>query len=220
MKKITALLLAGLFCVALAATADAADPYDRYERYRDGGPPPRPAGAPPPRHAVYGQPYFFAHLGVFEPNTDTEGLEFFDSGVNFDIGVGSRVSPVLAIEGAVGSYSTDKQGLTATVVPLTVGARLIIPSPFLEPYLTGGVGIYFTDVDFPTAFNGAGQAVTAINETDTTVGVYGGAGIDAWLNPRMALNFEGKYHWAKPSIGPFDVNVGGWTVSVGLRVSF
>jgi len=157
---------------------------------------------------------------VFEPNTDTEGLKFFDSGMNFDVGIGSRVSPILAVEGALGSYSTDKQGLTATVVPLTFGVRVIAPSPFFEPYVGGGVGIYFTAVDFPPTINRAGQALTAVSGSDTTLGVYGAAGIDAWLNPRMALNFEGKYHWAKPSIGPYDVNVGGWTLNLGVRISF
>jgi len=175
---------------------------------------------PPPQHAVYGQPYFFAHLGVFEPNGKTEGLTFYDSGVNFDLGIGSRVSPFLAVEGTVGGYSTDKSGLTATVVPLTIGARLIIPSPVIEPYLGAGLGIYFSDVDFPSVFNSAGQPVVVISDSDTTVGAYGALGVDAWLNPRVALNFEGKYHWAKPTIGPFDVNVGGWTLNLGVRVSF
>lgn len=219
-KRIGAGVLAGLFFAILSSAAQA-DRYDRYERDRGGGPPPpRGAGAPPPQHAMHGQPYFFGHVGVFEPNTDTDGLKFFDSGMNFDIGIGSRVSPILAVEGAIGSYSTDKQGLTVTVVPITIGVRVIAPSPFFEPYIGGGVGIYSADVDFPTAINGAGQAVAVASGSETTMGGYLSAGVDAWLNPRMALNVEGKYHWANPSIGPVDVNVGGWTVNLGIRISF
>jgi len=221
MKRIAAGFLAVLFSAILSTAANAADPYDRYERDRRIGPPPsRAAEAPPPQHARYGQPYFFGHIGVFEPNNDTDGLKFYDSGLNFDVGVGSRVSPALAVEGTIGSYSTDKQGLSVTVVPLTIGVRVIIPSPFFEPYVGGGVGIYFTDVDFPTAINSAGQATAVINDTNSTMGVYGVAGIDAWLNPKMALNLEGKYHWVQPSIGPVDVNVGGWTLNLGIRISF
>ena len=219
MKRIAAGLFAGIFCVLVSSSAQA-DRYDRYEMDKGGPPPPqRGAGAPPPQHARYGQPYFFGHIGVFEPNGDTDGLKFYDSGLNFDVGIGSRVSPALAVEGAIGSYSTDKQGLAATVVPLTIGVRVIIPSPLFEPYVGGGVGIYFTDVDFPT-LNGAGQVVGVTTETNSTMGVYGVAGIDAWLNPKMALNVEGKYHWAQPSIGPVDVNVGGWTLNLGIRISF
>jgi len=44
--------------------------------------------------------------------------------------------------------------------------------------------------------------------------------MDAWLNPRMALNFEGKYHWAEPKFDGFNVEVGGWTFGLGVRVRF
>jgi len=69
------------------------------------------------------------------------------------------------------------------VAPLTFGVRLIIPAPVIEPYIGAGLGIYFVSLDEP-----------GIDDSDTTVGGYGSLGLDAWLNPRMALNFEGKYH--------------------------
>jgi hypothetical protein len=52
------------------------------------------------------------------------------------------------------------------------------------------------------------------------LGGYGSLGVDAWLNPRMALNFEGKYHWAEPSFNGIDVEVDGWVISLGVRISF
>ena len=111
MRKSAFLVLAGLLSVALASTA-MAQPYDRYEKY--GGPPPRRgADAPPPRHAVHGQTYFFGHIGLFEPNDDDPtltggGLGGYDTGGSFDIGIGSRVSPNLAIEGTFGAYGADR----------------------------------------------------------------------------------------------------------------
>jgi hypothetical protein len=215
MKKITAMFLAGLFCAALSSTASAQDRYDRYERYPP-PPPPRAAVAPPPRHAVHGQPYFFTHVGLFEPNDSTNGLDGYDAGGSFDVGIGSRVSPILALEGAVGGYSADLGPNEVTVVPLTFGLRLVIPHPFIEPYIGGGVGLYFADLEEP--FSG-------IDDSDTTFGGYGSIGVDAWLNPRIALNIEGKYHWAEPSFTSvfgeeFDVKVGGWAVNLGIRVAF
>lgn len=218
MKKITGLFLAGLFCAAFSSPALAAGPYDRYERYPAGGPPPPPRGAPapPPRHAVYGQPYFFGHAGIFEPNNSTTGLNGYDSGGNFDIGVGSRVSPIFAVEGTFGAFGADLGPNEVTVAPLTFGVRLIIPHPFIEPYVGGGVGLYFVDLQEPSS---------GIDDSDTVFGGYGSIGLDAWLNPRIALNIEGKYHWAEPtftSVGgtSFDVKVGGWTANLGIRVSF
>jgi hypothetical protein len=215
MKKIAALFLSGFFVATLSATAPAQDRYDRYERYPGGGPPPpRAAGAPPPQHAVYGQPYFFGHVGFFEPNNDAPtltggGLGGYDTGGSFDIGIGSRVSPILAIEGALGGFSAERGPDEVTVVPLTFGLRLIVPHPVIEPYLGAGLGMYFADLKEP-----------GIDDSDATVGGYVSIGMDAWLNPRMALNFEGKYHFAEPRFNGIDVDVSGWTLGMGVRISF
>jgi hypothetical protein len=218
MKKFAVLLLSGLICAAFSATAPAQDRYERYERYPAGGPPPPPRGvpAPPPRHAVHGQTYFFGHVGFFEPNDDDPtltdgGLGGYDTGGSFDIGIGSRVSPVLAIEGSVGGYSADRGPDEVTVVPLTFGVRLILPHPVIEPYFGAGLGMYMADLEEPTS---------GIDDSDTTVGGYLSVGMDAWLNPRMALNFEGKYHLVEPEFNGIDVDVSGWTFGMGVRISF
>ena len=228
MRKRHALILAGLMIAATAATAVAAD-YDRYERGPRGGspgeyappPPRRGADMPPPRHAQYGQPYFFAHLGIFDPNDDDfDGLRSYDSGGNFDIGVGSRVAPLFAIDGTFGGYGADRGSDQATVVPLTIGGRLIIPHPFFEPYVGAGLGLYFSGLD-----ERPGAVSTGIDDTSTDFGGYLSVGLDLWLNPRVALNFEGKYHWVEPTFEDnsgreFDVNMGGWTANLGVRVAF
>ena len=212
MRKSAVLVLVGLLSVVLASTA-MAQQYDRYEKY--GGPPPRRgAGAPPPQHAVHGQTYFFGHIGLFEPNDDDPsptggGLGGYDTGGSFDIGIGSRVTPNLAIEGTFGGYGADRGPDEVTVVPLTFGARLILPAPVFEPYVGLGLGIYFADLNEP-----------GIDDSDTTIGGYGSIGLDAWLNPRMALNFEGKYHWVEPEFNGVDVDVSGWTLSLGIRIAF
>ncbi len=227
MRKHLAFVLAGLMVVATAATAIAAE-YDRYERGPRGGslgeytppPPRRGAEVPPPRHAQYGQPYFFAHLGIFDPNSEVDGLDGYDSGMNFDLGVGSRVSPVFAIDGTFGAYGAKRGSDEATVVPLTIGGRLIIPHPFIEPYVGAGLGLYFSSLkeDPRPLFSG-------IDDTSADFGGYLSAGLDMWLNPRAALNLEGKYHWVTPTFqsaagSSFDVNLGGWTVNLGVRVAF
>ena len=227
MRKPLALVLAGLFVAATAATAVAAE-YDRYERAPRGGspgeyvppPPRRQLYAPPPRHAQFGQGYFSAHLGLFDPNNDSDGLAGYDAGSTFDVGFGSRVAPMFAFEGTFGAYGADDGSKEARVVPLTIGARLIIPTPIIEPYLGAGMGLYFSSLDEPatTGFSG-------IDDTSSDFGGYLSAGLDLWLNPRVALNFEGKYHFVEPSFQTnagtdVDVNMGGWTANLGVRVAF
>jgi len=212
MRRPSVWILAGLLAALFALPAQA----DRYDRYRGDEPPPPRQGAmvPPPRHAVYGQTYFFGHIGLFEPNDDDPtpsggGLGGYDTGGSFDVGIGSRVSHNLAIEGTFGGHSADRGGDEVTVIPLTFGARLILPAPVVEPYVGAGLGIYFADLEEP-----------GIDDSDTTIGGYGSLGVDAWLNPRTALNFEGKYHWIEPEFGGVDVDVSGWTLSLGVRVAF
>jgi hypothetical protein len=211
MRKTVFPFLVGFLCATMASTALAAR-YDRYEKY--GVPPPRRgADAPPPTHAVYGQMYLFGHLGIFEPNDDSDGLQDYDTGGAFDIGIGSRVSPVLAIDGTFGVHAADRGPDDLTVAPLTVGARLILPSPVVEPYVGGGLGLYFVSLDEPSI-------PPQINDDATTIGGYISLGVDAWLSPRTALNFEGKYHLAEPELDGVDVDVSGWTIGLGVRVSF
>ncbi|MBE0606114.1 MAG: outer membrane beta-barrel protein [Deltaproteobacteria bacterium] len=175
---------------------------------------------PPPRHAQYGQPYFFGHLGIFDPNGDSGGLSGYDSGLNFDIGVGSRVSPFFAVDGTFGAYAAERGSDEASVVPMTIGGRLILPHPFVEPYVGAGLGIYFSSLkeDPRPGFSG-------IDDTSTDFGGYLSAGLDLWLSPRSALNLEGKYHWVTPAYqsnagSSFDVDMGGWTLNLGVRVAF
>jgi opacity protein-like surface antigen len=233
MRKHLALVLAGLFVAATAATAVAAD-YDRYERgdrYRDPGeyappPPPRAADPPPYRRPVSGHGYFFTHLGILDPNNEADGLRGYQSGTSFDVGFGSRVAPMFALEGAFGAYGADHGSKEARVVPLTMGARLILPTPFVEPYIGGGLGLYFSSLKEDSAASGRGfTPYSGIDDTSSDFGGYLSTGVDMWLSRRVALNFEGKYHFVKPSFqtnagNDVDVNLSGWTVNLGVRVDF
>ena len=100
--------------------------------------------------------------------------------------------------------------------PLTIGGRLIIPHPFIEPYVGAGLGLYFTSLDEP---------INGIDDTSSDFGGYLSIGADFWLNPRVALNIEGKYHWVDPTFennlgNSVDVSMGGWTANLGARVAF
>jgi hypothetical protein len=239
MRKRHALILAGLMVAATAMTSVAAE-YDRYERGPRGGPPGEYVPPPPPRavepqpyrHAVSGHGYFFSHLGIFDPNDDGDGLRGYKSGSNFDVGFGSRVAPMFAFEGAFGAYGADHGSKEARVVPLTMGGRLILPHPFIEPYVGAGLGLYFSSLKENSAASGRGFSTepgspgySGIDDTSSNLGGYLSTGLDLWLNQRVALNFEGKYHFVNPTFqtnagNDVDVNLSGWTVNLGVRVGF
>ena len=190
-----------LLALAVTLTLSTAASAERYQRE---------SGAPPPRHAEFGEPYLFGHIGLFEPDGD---FNDYKSGTNFDFGVGSRVNENIAIEASLGRYAASRGGDDVVVWPLTFGARLILPQPVVEPYVGLGLGFYRANVD-------DSRLIPQLHDSDTTVGGYLSLGADAWLNPRTALNFEGRYQIANPSINDQNFDVGGWSLSLGLRVGF
>lgn len=226
MKRFLTVSLVGVLAAGFAVAAGAAE-YDRYERGYRTPPPPASAAEPRPyRRTVSGHGYFFAHLGIVDPNSDRDGLHGYESGSTFDVGFGSRVAPMFAFEGAFGAYGADDGSKEARVVPLTIGGRLIIPTPFIEPYVGGGLGLYFSSLDEGSASSGRGFApFSGIDDTSSDFGGYLSAGVDMWLSQRVALNFEGKYHFVEPTFqtiqgNDVDVNLSAWTVNIGVRVDF
>ncbi|MFH1009095.1 MAG: hypothetical protein V1800_16600 [Candidatus Latescibacterota bacterium] len=207
MRKFVVVFVTAFFFVTLTSLAQAAW-YDQLQ----GDTPTvrRTGGSTTLARAPYGQPYFFGHFGIYQPNNSGDGLDGFDSGMNVEAGIGSNVSTNLAIDGTLGVYSATGRG-SATVIPVTVGARLILPTGSIEPYVGAGVGLCYANVY---------QASRNINGNQLAIGGYGSVGVDAWMTPRMALNLEGKYHWAEPSINGYSVAVSGWLLNLGVRLAF
>lgn len=243
MRKRHALILAGLMVAATAATA-VADEYDRYERGPRGGspgeyypppppPPPRRGPPPPPLRPVgfHAGPYLFGNIGVFEPNdysnnyNGTYYLSGYSSGLSGNAGFGSRLSPFAAVEGTVGYFSAEHGSDKASVVPVTFGGRLILPNPVFEPYIGGGIGVYFARLKEDSFFITPTLVYPGTDDSETALGGYFSLGMDLWLNPRTALNLEGRYQMVQPTFtdkfgGTFDLDMSGWELNFGIRVNF
>lgn len=212
--------IAVLVGVALLLSCGIASATDRYERDRSAAPPSEPerrAASPrADRDRPFGyQPYLAARLGLFEGNTQFNGLKDYNTGTSFEIDFGSRVSPVLAVEGALGMYGAQVTGDEVSVKPLTAGIRLIAPNPYVEPYLGAGLGLYLCSVN---------DSIVGVNENASVLGGYLSLGMDAWINPKVAFNIEGKYHLVKPSFRGADgtsvpLDLSGVAMTFGLRIS-
>ena len=235
MKKALVLVLAGILAsgfVAVAGPAGAAE-YDRYER-GTAAPPPPPRGAPPPPRRPAGfhaGPYLFGNIGIFEPSDyyndyyGTYGLSGYSSGLSGNVGFGSRVSPIAAIEGTVGYFSAERGSDKASAVPVTIGGRLILPNPVFEPYIGAGLGVYFASLEEKAFTYSPSLYYPGTDDSDTTIGGYFSMGMDFWLNPRTALNLEGRYQMVQPTFTnkdgiSFDLDMSGWELNFGFRVNF
>lgn len=230
MRKVLAVFLVVLVAGCWAAAGFAAD-YDRYERGVGGAyPPPPPPPPPPPRRVppppprsvgFHPGPYLVANIGIFEPNDYSDGLYGYSSDWGGNVLIGSRLAPLAAVEGGIGYYTADAGSNEVSVVPVTIGGRLIIPNPVFEPYLGGGIGVYFASLKEPVQTLPLGGT----DDSNATIGGYVSVGADVWLTPKLALNAEAKYQMADPSFTSktgvsYDVDVSGWELALGIRVNF
>ncbi|MCL1926221.1 MAG: porin family protein [Syntrophorhabdaceae bacterium] len=226
MRKAVVLSTALVVMAVLAGAAFAAE-YDRYERgYTREEPsslppppppasssPPRAAAVPPQTHMNYGPGYVGVQLGFYEPNDDwRDGLATYNTGFAFNVIFGNRLTPFFAVEGSVGYFGSKSNVYDGdlSVLPLTVGGRLIIPNPVVEPYIGAGLGIYFASLD----------EKRGVKDDTADLGGYMSFGMDFWLTPRVALNMEGRYHWIKSRFEGFNVDLSGWNALMGVRVLF
>jgi len=175
-------LMAALCIVSVASAADAVSPVRT------------------------GNMYWFGNFGLFSPRGDIDAL---NTGWNLSGGVGSRVDPNIALEGSLSFLRSNTSPGDVLVVPVTVGARLIYPTPVFEPYVGAGFGFYYVDLKKP-----------GVNDTAFTLGGYLAGGADAWLNPTMAFNAELKYQYANPDLGGGRVDTSGVVFTLGVRMMF
>jgi hypothetical protein len=234
MKRVLALALAGFLAAGVAAVAApaGAQEYDRYERGTAAPPPPPPSAVPPPKYRAappppprpsgfHAGPYLTANIGLFEPNSYSDGLAQYSSDWSGNIAIGSRVSPFAAVEGGVGYYTASAGSNEVDVIPVTFGGRLIIPHPVFEVYFGGGIGAYFASLKEPVQVS----PLLGTDDSNATIGGYVSFGLDWWVTPKFALNLDTRYQMANPTFTSktgvsYDVDVSGWELNVGVRLNF
>lgn len=160
--------------------------------------------------------YVTGKLGLFEPNSDSDGLKGFSSGIFVGGNLGYRATPYLAVEGEIDYYDSSFGNEDLWVVPFIFNARLIIPSRNLEPYFQGGAGIYFAEFEFFDGF-------FLFRDSAAGFGAHVGAGLDINVNPGIVAGLEFRWFYSKPdfsdAFGP-DPNVGGFIFNFYLRGLF
>jgi opacity protein-like surface antigen len=98
-----------------------------------------------------------------------------------------HLSSVFGVEASIDYLKNDFGPLT-TVKTYPVQASLlayIIPGGVVSPFLLGGVGWYYTQVDGPASFS----------DTTSRFGLHAGAGLEVMLNKSLSLDGTYRYVW-------------------------
>ena len=142
------------------------------------------------------------------------------TGLDGEIGIGHYFSRLLAIElgggyfESKGSPAAEPGETKLKVIPLLATGKICLPIGPIEPYGEFGIGAYLTSWDVH------GTSSNISGSTKVTYGLHAGAGLNVNLTDHFFLGAEGRYLWAKPSLGGQDININGFTLTADLGLRF
>ncbi|OGS27557.1 MAG: hypothetical protein A2297_00055 [Elusimicrobia bacterium RIFOXYB2_FULL_48_7] len=124
----------------------------------------------------------------------------------------------LKVEGSVDYRRNDFSGYTKVqVYPLMLSAlAYFTPKAKVSPFLLGGAGLYFTQVESPFNFS----------YTTTRLGLHAGLGLEIMLNDTLSLDGIYRHIWVEKftSRGIDAMNKeyddSGYTVTMGINILF
>lgn len=210
--SIRSLAIASLFATALAPSIALADPPGYY-------------GQPRPARVTYysGPSTWYMGLGLFGTSIvdQSGGPEQLEGGGGVSLWAGVHVSELLSLElGWMGSFHNPADvgtyyGVETDFLVLegvTADARLHLTrgNQGFDPYLQGGVGLYFL-----------GSEHFGMDSVGT--GFQAGGGFDFWIGPQVTLGVRGIYHgiaMGPPEGNDNDTFISAVTVEGSLGVHF
>jgi hypothetical protein len=110
-----------------------------------------------------------------------------------------------------GQLTFTKEKTDFRLVPVSLGARYILPLGIANPYLGAGGDIYFYHEDNPIG--------TTLNHTGG-YHVMGGTYLRFSKSFPLMLDLKLKYTWAKASESDLKIQLGGLEYAVGLALAF
>ena len=161
--------------------------------------------------------------GIYSPSKDFDVNNInMDSKTGFDgeIAFGQYFLPMLGAEFGVGYFESKGSPAAAAgdaklkVIPVLLTAKGLLPMGPIEPYGEFGIGAYITKLDV------SGNLSNFSGSSKTAFGLHAGAGVNFNLTESVFLGVEGRYLWAKPSMGGQDIKLDGFTVTADLGFRF
>jgi hypothetical protein len=125
---------------------------------------------------------------------------------------------ILAAEGSITFHQNRYQNgdVVVTQYPVQLTAFLYpIPEGPVRPYILGGVGWYYTSIDYRGVFS------LISDKTEHIFGEHLGAGVELMLGPKASIDVDLRYIFLNPSNDQVihrDFNY--WQVTLGLNLFF
>ena len=136
---------------------------------------------------------------------------------------------VLATLHSTSSSGGGSGSMDIWTVPVTVAVKALYPLHKFEPYVMGGVGVYFANAKFNysgtfTSGGSTGTASGSATASSTVFGGFLGAGVNYNIGKNWYIGAEGKYLLARPSFTFYGVDLkasmDGWQVTGNIGYRF
>ena len=155
---------------------------------------------------------FSFNSGFSLPSSPEEFSDYWNSGINFGVGIERPISPKLIFqacldyntfpmnedkflsEAGVSGYDISLDGGGASIINVSANlkAPLSVKESSVTPYFVGGLGIFRLSVgDITVRYQG--QSETAEGASETALSILLGTGLDFTINPKVKMFVEIKY---------------------------
>lgn len=194
------------------------------------------SNAPAPKPAKPGDKKFYVsvHGGVFQPNSYSDGLKDFGTGINFGGEFGYRINKYISIEAGVSPYasslgrtgilnSTDSDNTDVHITPIALTLKGTYNlSPSVVVYADAGVDYCLVKWDY--AYTAPSGVKSSTSSRVGSIGIHGGGGAEYEINKSFAIGLDFRILLTTPEVtaGGIKKNVkaGGGTAGLSLKYSF
>lgn len=168
--------------------------------------------APPARAQQPGQKFLPSYIslsgGIFAPEgTDLDEHDADDGFAGF-LTTGVMMNPFGGFQIDLGYLETSGgNNLEVSAFPIALSLKLALPISFLEPYILGGAGVYFTSAELRTPG-------LSVDDSSTEFAPHAAGGLNLHFGG-FQIGAEARYVWLDAS----GLDVDGWMLmgKVGVR---
>lgn len=151
----------------------------------------------------------FSVGGHGEVSVERNLSQYFGIGAAVGVFQANNTTNVLVSQGGtLASISTDQ---TVRSVYLILNATLMIPAGAFVPYVEGGGGYYFTNIN-------ESSSVASLSKDDDSFGYHAGAGLNWFFTKDYYIGLGGRYIWTKTN--DLNIRLDGVLADVNLGFRF
>lgn len=146
--------------------------------------------------------------GGYAPEGTDLGANDAETGLAVFLNTGYMTSPSMGLQFDLGYFETSGENrLQVSAFPIALSLKLALPIPYIEPYLLGGAGVYFTQAELKAPG-------LSVDDSSIEFAPHAAGGLNFNFG-RIQIGAEARYLWLDAS----GLDLDGWIITgkIGTR---